>query len=121
MDIIHQTASVTKAVVDAGDYELYQELQDISVKAYDLTMENIELKNKISELQKIIDEEKEKIFKNQAYYFGDEGPYCTKCYDDEYKKIRMLEYDTKLGTIYNRCPKCQNQVFAREGECDISF
>ena len=47
MDIIHQIASVTKAIVDAGDHELYQKLQDISVKAYELTMENIELKEKI--------------------------------------------------------------------------
>lgn len=116
MDIIHQIASVTKAVVDAGDHELYQKLQDISVKAYELQMENIELKEKIRKYEEKEKDDSAKEFKNQTYYFSGEGPYCTKCYDDEAKKIRMLEEDNNMGSIYYTCPKCKNSVFARESK-----
>lgn len=116
MDIIHQIASVTKAVVDAGDHELYQKLQDISVKAYELQTENIELKEKIRVYEEKAKENSVKEFKNQTYYFSGEGPYCTKCYDDESKKIRMLEEDNNMGSIYYVCPKCKNSVFGRESK-----
>ena len=118
MDIVHQIASITKAVVDAGDHELYQKLQDISVKAYELQMENIELKEKIRTLEEKEKENSIKEFKNQTYYFSGEGPYCTKCYDDESKKIHMLEQEN-VGLIYNVCPKCKNRVFSRKGNSNM--
>lgn len=116
MDIVHQIASVTKAIVDAGDHELYQKLQDISVQAYELQMENIELKEKIRAFEEKEKDDTTKEFKNQTYYFSEEGPYCTKCYDDESKKIRMLEEDNNMGSIYYVCPKCKNRVFGRESK-----
>lgn len=116
MDIIHQIASVTKAVVDAGDHELYQKLQDISVKAYELQMENIELKNRIAKMEEKEKQDEIKVFKDKAYYFGNDGPYCTKCYDDEGKKIRMHERDNNYGVIYIECPKCNFSSKLREYE-----
>lgn len=120
MDIIHQIASVTKAVVDAGDHELYQKLQDISIKAYELQTENIELKEKIRTYEEKLKTDSIKEFKNQTYFFAGDGPYCTKCYDDESKKIHMLEEDNNMGTIYYVCPKCKNSVFGRESN-DVIF
>lgn len=114
MDIIHQIASVTKAVVDAGDHELYQKLQDISIKAYELQTENIELKEKIRTYEEKFKTDSIKEFKNRTYFFAGDGPYCTKCYDDESKKIRMLEEDNNMGSVYYVCPKCKNRVYARE-------
>lgn len=119
MDIIHQIASVTKAITDAGNHELYQTLQEISVKAYELQMENIGLKEKIREYEQKERDDSTKEFKNQTYYFSGEGPYCTKCYDDESKKIRMLEEDNNIGSIYYTCPKCKNSVFGRESKDTI--
>ena len=121
MDIIHQIASVTKAVADAGNQELYQNLQDISLKAYDLQMENIELKEKIAQMEEKERQDAVRTFKDRAYYFNDDGPYCTKCYDDEGKKIRMHERDNGTGIVYIECPKCKFSSVLRKYEYRLPF
>ena len=119
MDIIHQIASITKAVVDAGDHELYQKLQDINIKAYELQMENIELREKITKMEEKERQYAVRIFRDNAYYFDGDGPFCTKCYDDENKKIRMHERDNETGTVYIECPKCEFSSILRKYEYHI--
>ena len=75
MDIIHQIASITKAVVDAGDHELYQKLQDINIKAYELQMENIELREKITKMEEKERQYAVRIFRDNAYYFDGRARY----------------------------------------------
>lgn len=94
----------------------------VSPKMYSLESENTELKEKIRLLEekiRLLEEEKKdrstKEFKNQAYYFDGEGPFCSRCYDDDSKKIRMLEHDNHFGSIMYVCPKCQNEIYGREG------
>lgn len=88
---------------------LQQEMLKIQEENTELIEENKKLKNVIEDIKKV-------EFKNNSYYFENEGPYCTKCYDDEKKKIRMLEEDNNMGVIYLVCPKCKTRVFAREGK-----
>lgn len=83
--------------------ELQQEVLDMQEKNRELNEENRKLKGLIDEL-KIVE------FKDDCYYFDGDGPYCSRCYDAEKKKIRMLKRDTGIGTIYDRCPNCGNEV-----------
>lgn len=110
MELLEKLKSITLAVSAAGNYELYQQLQEISQQTYELTIENLQLKEDIRKLQDKQKNEETRIYKNGVYYFGEDGPFCTKCYDDEEKKIRMCEEDNNIGTIYNVCPKCKLSV-----------
>lgn len=70
-----------------------------------LKEENRELKERIAELEK--QSEEKLVLKGVGGYYTEDGdgPFCTRCYDAEKKKIRM----SKLGPI-NRCGQCNNQV-----------
>lgn len=121
MDIIESIASVTKAAVNAGNHELFKELQFISEQAYKLQKENNELKNHINSLEKTISDEKIKVIKDGCYYFGQEGPYCTRCHDVDGKKVLMkMDLDNGWGKVYNECPNCKNEAITRTYKVDMS-
>lgn len=107
MSLIENIKSIAKTVSDAGNHELYQKLDEVSKEIYELSLENMQLKEELMILKQKQDENAVKVFKDGAYYFGDDGPYCTNCYDDLGKKIRVHEEDDNMGTIYNACPKCK--------------
>lgn len=117
MSLIENIKSITKTVSDAGNHELYQKLEEVSKEIYELSLENMQLKEELRILKQKQDEDMEKAFKDGAYYFGNEGPYCTNCYDDLGKKIRVHEEDNNMGIIYNTCPKCKFRSIKQKYPC----
>ena len=113
-----------------GMYDMFKDAISMAQKADNIELvraiiylqqETLELQEKCSklgkenkELKAIIDEVKSIKFKNNCYYFDEDGPYCTKCYDDEKKRMHMIEKDNNKGSIYYVCPKCKTEIFARE-------
>ncbi|MBE9224005.1 hypothetical protein IQ264_00750 [Phormidium sp. LEGE 05292] len=69
--------------------------------------ENATLKTRITELEQRLANGKEEIkltVKKGGYYKEDgDGPYCTGCYDNDKKLIRV----TDVGPIW-RCPVCRS-------------
>jgi len=57
---------------------------------------------------------KKPIFEGNQYFFVDgekrEGPYCTKCWDEDKLPIRLHAWNTGLN-----CPRCQTFVSREEG------
>jgi hypothetical protein len=48
------------------------------------------------------------VVKENAYWFPnkngtEDGPFCTNCYDDHKKRIRIIPYTVQ----YKKCPKCK--------------
>ncbi len=48
-------------------------------------------------------------FKNEAYWHQstDDGPFCPRCYDLDYKVIRIFKPDPE--NIYAECPVCEKR------------
>lgn len=121
MALLENIKSIAKSVSDAGNHELYQKLQDITREAYELSLENMQLKEEVRTLREKQNNDDIKVYKEGAYYFAEDGPYCTNCYDDLGKKIRMHESDNNMGTIYNVCPKCKTEAKKEEYPYDFPY
>lgn len=91
---------------------------DLKIKINDLYGENIKLKEENYELKKKLDklaEESEiqsKLVHENNHYFvktenGNDGPYCTKCWDSEHKLVRIHTGNSSHGVQYYTCPNCK--------------
>lgn len=83
-------------VQKAGNLELYKMLLDLQKDANDLLEENRLLKEKIRSIENIKDMNQNLIFTNNCYYRKSEnekidGPFCSTCWDNHNKLIRMTE------------------------------
>ncbi|MCF6466361.1 hypothetical protein [Clostridium sp. Cult2] len=94
----------------ADNIELYRILLDVQKQSSDLLEENNSLKKQID---KLIDDshiDKTLIFKHNCYYKEDdknfEKPFCTNCWDNNRKLIRMHIYDSSIGAIV-QCNTCK--------------
>lgn len=95
----------------ANDIQTVNLLKDIQIEVYDLLEENRELRDKIRELENNDITESEMKYIGNVYFFKKDGPFCTKCFDDEKKKIRMsVENTWGSSFITAKCPKCANEV-----------
>lgn len=94
----------------ADNVELIRTLLDVQKEALDLQEDNRRLKEENGRLMDVIEDVQKLVFRDDCYYFDDDGPYCSRCYDVEKKKVRMVKRDTGMGSIYNKCPNCNNEV-----------
>jgi hypothetical protein len=85
---------------------LTEQLADIKMKAIELAEENAELKREVGRLSK----PPEMVYRDGAYYNGDDGPYCPTCYDQG-KKVRMQKFPEIMRTFGNfRCNTCKTAI-----------
>jgi len=121
MAIFDELKSVAKTLRDADKIPQYEQILSIQEKLlemqnriFDLENKNRELKNKLNERERIIP-------RSGTYYKiledgKEDGPFCTLCYDDEEKLIRLDIGKFCFGSPLNldcysqKCPKCKKYV-----------
>lgn len=99
----------------ANDLQLKGVLLDIQDAVYDLQDENRELRLKIEELENNQILESEIDYRGGAYYRGENGPYCSRCWDAENKLVRLSVLPTnfrRMGT--HKCANCENPFTINE-------
>ncbi|WP_414838888.1 hypothetical protein [Carnobacterium sp. TMP28] len=95
----------------ANDLQLKGVLLDIQGAVYDLQEENKRLKEDNSDLKNAQRLTTELIFKDNAYYKWEEGPYCSACWDSKNLLVRMiLEANGWNEYFIGRCPHCKNSI-----------
>jgi DNA repair exonuclease SbcCD ATPase subunit len=93
--------------------ELSIELSKAQIQLSQQLRVNDELAAKVERLEKENEELKHPqvslTFKNSAYYRveDNDGPFCTKCYDEDRKLIRLSSLGSKFGVNHLRCPSCR--------------
>ena len=94
--------------------ELSLSLAETQIKLSDRIREIDELKEQITNLQKenesLKDPKTKLIVRDGAYYGqGDDGPFCTGCYDNNGKLIRITDMtDAFMSLGKYRCPICKS-------------
>jgi len=85
----------------ADNIELYKMLIDVQKESLELLEENRQLKLKIKELEGSSEFTKLLTFKYNCYYKPDDKnfdePFCTNCWDNNNKLIRMHKYEDSIG------------------------
>ncbi|MFA5393697.1 MAG: hypothetical protein WC081_02780 [Candidatus Ratteibacteria bacterium] len=109
MAIFDELKTIGKVLQEAGKIELYQQILEVQNKLIEMQKKIIDLENKNRELKDELTLKKNLIFERNAYWVkrgNDEkdGPFCSHCYDDCNKLIRMRTGNYEFGWAY--CPKC---------------
>ena len=107
-DTVKTTIKDAVVVAQQSDNaDLYRKVLDSYMAAVSLMEENIELKDKIRELERKMNEEENVILRGESYYRKlhdekEDGPCCMQCWDNDKKLIHYA----LAGDLYY-CPKCR--------------
>lgn len=120
LKMIREAVSGISDATDAGlKIELNQKIIDLQIAASyliqeksELISENSKLKEKIKELEIQLNQTDSLVFKDGAYWTkSGEGPFCSRCWDSEQKKIRVQKDSCH---IQMKCPHCENKYMTEE-------
>jgi len=111
MDVFDGLKTAGKVLQEAGKIEQYAQILEAQKnlleqqkRISDLEIENKDLKEKLELKGKV-------KFERNAYWIveegkEDDGPFCSCCYDDGKKLIRMMP---GWSESERNCPKCKNK------------
>ena len=111
--VVRRLREISKNVAEA---EFKNLLADLSSELADVKIEAAALKEMVATLKEenrvlrttVPDKEDKPIgTKGGCYQFrGDDGLYCTGCWDSHRKKIRT----NRLSTMFRQCPVCEAKI-----------
>lgn len=109
MGIIENIKGVADIVRGAGNMDLYRRILDLQAEALDLTARLRERDQKIEQLEEAFALKGTLKLLHHVYYVADadgnlvDGPFCTKCYDVDKTKCRMVP----MGGGQVQCQRCK--------------
>ena len=111
MSIISDVKDLAGLIKQIGDIELYQKILDLQSSIFELSDENMGLKEKIKSLEELQSISEKMTFRDQLYYMnGDSEPFCPRCWDSEKKSIHL--HRNSKGSY--RCKNCDNNYLTNE-------
>jgi len=118
MSIISDTKEIVELIQKVDNADLYRKIIDLQGEIYEMHGANMELKEKVRELEQQLIIVRELDFNEQDGYYYKEGepvPYCSTCWENDRKAIHL----TKVGADYGGGHNCEvcgiNQMAARGG------
>lgn len=111
MAILDELKSIGKTLREVDKIPQYEQILDVMEKLIemqkrisDLELDNRDLKEKLQTKDSLVHE-------NNAYWINKDGkkngPFCTCCWDDHQKTIRIQPAG---NPAFCTCPKCKNTV-----------
>ena len=102
MDILDNAKDLYSLIKKLGNQDLLEKMTDLRDEIFNLREENRNLKEQLIEHKKY-----DMHFEHNVYWNSNQndGPYCSKCWDENKKAIRLQICD---GEYY--CPVCNKYV-----------
>lgn len=111
MAIFDELKSVASTLQEAGKIEQYRQILDAQKELLQMQKTIADLESDNRQLKEELKMNKSLTFENNCYWTNEDnkkdGPFCSCCWDDNKKTIRMLPCANKA---YFECPKCRNMV-----------
>ncbi|TKJ38594.1 MAG: hypothetical protein CEE38_02505 [Planctomycetes bacterium B3_Pla] len=109
MGIIENAKEAVKLVQQIDNVELYRKILDLHSEAMELTEQLKKKDEMITQLRNALELKGKLVCKDSAYYLEDEkgrtdGPFCTKCFDVDKVKCRLVADNREPQVI---CPNCK--------------
>lgn len=112
MSLYNFAKDAARVAKEAGNIDLYSQILEIQEKALELQIENQELKETIKNMNEnnVI---KEKLIVKPNRYFiqtedmDEDGPFCTACWDNNEKLIRLHSVTQSYDSTFYECPVCK--------------
>ena len=96
MGVVETVKEVAGLIQKYDNVDLIKRVVELQQQVYDLVNENRVLKEHLATRDQL-------VFRKNAYWKGDDGPLCSRCWDAEGIPVRMtvrVGYDPA-------CPKCK--------------
>lgn len=101
---------LTKILDLIKDPDLKIKINDLYSENLKLKEDNFRLKKEIGDFRKNEETSRKLRFENNHYFIGSVGPYCTKCWDSDYKLIRIHKGSLFNGLQSYSCPNCKTRT-----------
>lgn len=113
MATINESIIQAKQIADNMDNNLLKSIiVDLQSAILDLQQENLNLREKCSTQDSFNMQFKDDMYYNQKNDNTLDGPYCSACYDNKSKAIRM----NTITTGCYGCPVCKNTIYTDKFE-----
>ena len=109
MGLMEEIKAFSGMLGTVASADIYKKLIDIQIQAAQIQQENNELKKELEDLKALNDIKERLHFENNMYWVNKgntkEGPFCSKCWDDNNKLVRLHTQDKDY-----RCPVCDTFI-----------
>jgi hypothetical protein len=106
MGIIDTLKDVVVLVQKTDNIDVVRQVIALQGQVYELVTENGNLKAELQRERDVATMRAAMRFEKNAYWQGPEGPFCSKCWDAEGKRVRV---HLSKGR-YPQCPACKTQI-----------
>ncbi|WP_086482101.1 hypothetical protein [Oceanospirillum sanctuarii] len=120
IDLAKELKGATSAIKDAEIKlkiaELLEAMSEVKIQLVEAQDENLELKQKIKELQSALARQDEVVFRDGYYYLAEpqdgkaEGPFCSNCYSSNNHLSLLTEVTGRFRKFGKyTCPACEQR------------
>ncbi len=102
VDTLKETIGLIQKI---DNLELYRQMIDLQTQVFDLVEENRSLKERLSTRETL-------TFRANAYWAGEDGPFCSSCWDSKFQLVRL---HSQKG-FYPSCPVCKSRAVSPDAE-----
>lgn len=111
MAIFDELKSVAKTLQEANKIPQYEQILGVQEKLLEMQNRIFELDTENKEMKEKLKTKESLIYERNAYWIEkddekNDGPFCSCCWDNDKKTIRMQPCD---NPAYYDCPKCKNK------------
>jgi len=103
MGVIETVKDIAVLVQKLDNMELVKRLVELQEQVYAVVTESRDVKEQNRNLQERLNTREQLTFRKNAYYRGEDGPFCSRCYDADGLLVRL---HAQSG-YQPRCPKCE--------------
>ncbi|HSL22953.1 MAG TPA: hypothetical protein VK886_15580 [Vicinamibacterales bacterium] len=102
MGVIDTVKDVALLVQKLDNMDLLKRMVELQEQVFELVNENREIREQNRVLSEKLMTREQMSFRKNSYWRGEEGPFCSRCFDAEGLAVRMLKQPGYLP----KCPKC---------------
>ena len=102
MGVIETMKDIGVLVQKLDNMDLVKRLVELQEQIYAVVSENRDVKEENRALREKLNTREQLVFRKNAYWKGDEGPFCSRCFDAEGALVRMHT----RAEFNPQCPKC---------------
>ena len=108
MNILDNAKEIAEIIKKYDDLPLYQRIIDLRDEIFNLREENLLLKERIKELERVLETKQKMTFRKPFYYQeNDPQPYCAKCWEADNIAIHLDGPSPIIAGPRYDCPNCK--------------
>lgn len=112
MGVIENVKELAATIQKIDNIDLYRKILDLQGEVQNLVQDNRQLRDQVHDLEQRWATHQKLVFRHNVYWLpteagGEDGPFCTNCWDNRKTLIRMHQ---KADVNDTWCPTCKDNI-----------